>query len=270
MHCSAEHLGKGGMYRCHFCPYCSESITDVQSHERTHTGGQPHTRAGINCSHCSPAILATEEPARKQQKRGRHRCRFCHYSSDYTNNVKKHERIHTGEKPYVCQVCFKGFTEKGALDRHSKGVHEGQRNYICAICGRAFKRNHQLQFHEKYSTSEGQHQGMRARITLPADSGTREECGAAAPKSSLGGSVVALEERPPRKHRRVEYLGKGTTHHCRFCPYWSKSTTDVLRHERTHTGERPYVCAACSKAFTQKASLERHLGAVHEGKRRRN
>ena len=33
--------------------------------------------------------------------------------------MKIHERRHTGEKPYLCPVCAKGFKRKEALDNHA-------------------------------------------------------------------------------------------------------------------------------------------------------
>ena len=53
---------------------------------------------------------------------------------------------------------------------------------------------------------------------------------------------------------------------CRYCGKGFATKQRLERHERIHTGVRPYVCEICSKAFTQKEHKNYHLVTIHKDK----
>ena len=46
---------------------------------------------------------------------------------------------------------------------------------------------------------------------------------------------------------------------CPFCNKIMKTNADMLRHIRTHTGEKPFVCNYCNQSFTRKSTLDMHI-----------
>lgn len=41
-------------------------------------------------------------------------------------------RQHTGELPFVCIICNKGFTQNSQMEMHMR-IHTGEKPYICAV-----------------------------------------------------------------------------------------------------------------------------------------
>ncbi|CAH0551338.1 unnamed protein product [Brassicogethes aeneus] len=65
-------------------------------------------------------------------------------------------------------------------------------------------------------------------------------------------------------HNRAHLNGNNNgTYHCNMCPHSSIDKAALIRHMRTHNGDRPYECSICNYAFTTKANCERHLRNRH-------
>lgn len=61
-------------------------------------------------------------------------------------------------------------------------------------------------------------------------------------------------ELPMRRHRGEK------TFSCDTCPYTAFTKADLVVHQRTHTGEKPFLChfEGCDHAYSQSGNLEMH------------
>ncbi|EDQ88382.1 uncharacterized protein MONBRDRAFT_26487 [Monosiga brevicollis MX1] len=50
-------------------------------------------------------------------------CRYCGRRFQTTAHVRRHERIHSGEKPFKCRVCGKAFNQRGNRNVHERSAH---------------------------------------------------------------------------------------------------------------------------------------------------
>ena len=55
--------------------------------------------------------------------KGEWACPFCPRIARDSYDIKKHIRIHTGEKPFQCMFCGHKFNQKSALNTHKRKQH---------------------------------------------------------------------------------------------------------------------------------------------------
>lgn len=65
----------------------------------------------------------------------------------FKDTLIDHFKTHTKERPFVCNVCEKGFTQKSAL-KTQRLQHISNKPYICKTCGDVFASRMLLKAHK--------------------------------------------------------------------------------------------------------------------------
>ncbi|KAI4874052.1 hypothetical protein NFI96_010754 [Prochilodus magdalenae] len=148
-------------YQCHFCGNNFKRNGHLQTHLRIHTGEKPffcpkcgrrfkdqsvknkHVKRHLFTQrlldegrpHCKSYYPPTKI---NSQAVGKNQCLVCGKCFSSSTQMKVHQRVHSGERPYQCHFCGNNFKQNGHLRTHLR-IHTGEKPFFCPKCGRRFK-----------------------------------------------------------------------------------------------------------------------------------
>uniref|UniRef100_G3N875 C2H2-type domain-containing protein n=1 Tax=Gasterosteus aculeatus TaxID=69293 RepID=G3N875_GASAC len=140
-----------GVLACSVCGKRLKSEALLAAHARIHSGNKPH-RCGICLRAFQRATCLKQHHLRIHDDRP-YGCDFCSRSFRRLSHLKRHrEVVHAnGERPpqtFVCHICGKDKKCRSQLARHVI-IHSGERPFACDLCAARFNRSGNLQQHRK-------------------------------------------------------------------------------------------------------------------------
>ncbi|CAL1274910.1 unnamed protein product [Larinioides sclopetarius] len=104
-------------FKCALCSYSTDISTNMKHHAQTHSD-IPICYSGLESNNdviFDGANISTKSKYFPPKMFG---CSRCPYITTRMDNLRRHELVHTGDRPFKCTLCSRSFTQNTHLKKH--------------------------------------------------------------------------------------------------------------------------------------------------------
>ncbi|XP_066536634.1 zinc finger and BTB domain-containing protein 41 [Hoplias malabaricus] len=184
-------------------------------------------------------------------------CPKCNKMFDRIGKYESHTRVHTGEKPFQCEVCLQRYSTKSNLTVHRKKhcstASVQKKEHKCPFCSKLHASKKTLSKHVKRFHPDRVEEFLSLRK-----------------RKSEGWKCEICHKSFTRRPHLEEHMilhSQDRPFKCSYCDDYFKSRFARLKHqEKYHLG--PFPCEICGRQFNDTGNRKRHIECTHGGKRK--